>query len=343
MFSYNKRYWVILGLAIFSYISTLFTETYTYYRIDLSHSLLTCFFVFTVFLVWELNRVIEKGFQAFYNLFKENLPELLIHFVISSILIVLVIIIPFHILSNYIFKYSLATEIVFIKLILAYVFHLNIFLNSVNFVIYYMKKLRMTQMEAEEFRKMSLQAQYDSLKYQVNPHFLFNNLNVLATLVHKDQEMASDFILQLSKVYRYILQNYEKELVELGPELDFIRSYIFLLEKRFAENIKVQIEVEDKHQKMYVVPVAIQMLIENAIKHNIVSKKRPLNIRIAADENYLMVENNLQLKEIPESSTHLGLKNINQRYAYIGSRKIEVKIKDEKFIVKIPLLVISSN
>jgi len=126
-------------------------------------------------------------------------------------------------------------------LILAVGFRINLFLNTINVIFFFMKQLRESQVEAEKLKKIRLQAQFQSLKDQVNPHFLFNNLNVLSSLVFKDQEIAAEFIQQFSRVYRYVLQNQEKELIEVGTELTFIESYVYLLRTRFGENLDIRI------------------------------------------------------------------------------------------------------
>ena len=162
-----------------------------------------------------------------------------------------------------------------LKLILAVGFRINLFLNTINVIFFYMKQLRESQVEAEQLKKISLQAQFQSLKDQVNPHFLFNNLNVLSSLVFRDQEIAAEFIQQFSRVYHYVLQNQEKELIEVGTELTFIESYVYLLRTRFGENPDIRINVPALILPHYTVPVALQMLVENAIKHNQRKLKKP--------------------------------------------------------------------
>jgi two-component system, LytTR family, sensor kinase len=177
------------------------------------------------------------------------------------------------------------------------------------------------------------------VKNQVNPHFLFNNLNVLSGMIIKDNPEANHFIEEFSKVYRYILSNQEKELVELRSELEFIQPYVFLLQKRFNEGLTVVVNIPERYQSYHVVPAALQMLIENAIKHNIVSRNKPLYITIHANGNdTLIVSNNLQLRKTEEPSTKIGLQNIRKRYELITGRHIVVTETDNIFKVILPLL-----
>jgi LytS/YehU family sensor histidine kinase len=158
-------------------------------------------------------------------------------------------------------------------------------------------------------------------------------------MVIKDNPEANHFIEEFSKVYRYILSNQEKELVELRTELEFIQSYIFLLQKRFDEGLIVAVNIPNQYQSYYMVPAALQMLIENAIKHNVVSKNRPLHINVYANGNEtLNVKNNLQPRVAAEPSTRIGLQNIHKRYELISGRDVIVKKSEFEFEVSLPLL-----
>jgi LytS/YehU family sensor histidine kinase len=158
-------------------------------------------------------------------------------------------------------------------------------------------------------------------------------------MVIKDNPEANKFIEEFSKVYRYILNNQQKELVELNSELEFIQPYIFLLKKRFNEGLEVDITIADKYKQLYVVPAAIQMLIENAIKHNVISRHKPLHIEIHSNgNNTLIVKNNLQLRTALVPSSRIGLQNIRRRYEIISDRSINVQQSEKEFEVTLPLL-----
>jgi PAS domain S-box-containing protein len=187
-------------------------------------------------------------------------------------------------------------------------------------------------------QKENLQSQFEVLRQQVNPHFLFNSLNVLTSLIKLEPDLAEKFTEHLSKVYRYVLENKDHELVELRTELDFLEAYLFLLGIRFEDKIQVSIELEETKLGWMILPLALQLLIENAIKHNTMSKRSPLIIRIFIDTlGFLHVENNLQERESFIASTGVGLQNIKHRYALLEMPEPEFTKTHETFVAKIPL------
>lgn len=192
--------------------------------------------------------------------------------------------------------------------------------------------------EAIRIQKMKtdqVSSQYRNLKSQVNPHFLFNSLNALSSLVYDDQDKAVEFIRKLSEVYRYVLDQSENEVVALEEELMFVRSYIFLQQIRFGQNLIYEENIPEVLDK-YVLPVSVQMLIENAIKHNIVDHEHQLYIKLDIDNDYLTISNNLHPKKV--ASTGIGLDNLKTRYAHLIDRDMRVIQSDNKFIVEMPLL-----
>jgi sensor histidine kinase YesM len=190
---------------------------------------------------------------------------------------------------------------------------------------------------AEQLKKENIAARYESLKNQVNPHFLFNSLNALSNLVYEDQDKAVKFIKQLSEVYRYVLDTREKEIVPLAAELEFLKSYIFLQQIRFGEKLKISMDVNPDN--WFIAPLALQMLIENAIKHNVVSEADPLNVVILIQENYLEVSNNIQKKSsMGEPSSGIGLENIRKRYEFLTTRPVVIQQDGKYFKVKLPLI-----
>ncbi len=200
-------------------------------------------------------------------------------------------------------------------------------------------RLTMANTQLLKLQKENLQSQFEVLKQQVNPHFLFNSLNVLTSLIRVDPELAEMFTEKLSKVYRYVLENKDKDLVTLATELDFIKAYIFLINIRFAGKVFVKIEIADTDSDRQVVPMALQLLMENAIKHNTFSRKNPLNIEVSANGGgYLTVVNNLQDRKTKMVSTGVGLINISKRYALLSDIQPVFEITGNQFIAKIPLL-----
>ena len=194
---------------------------------------------------------------------------------------------------------------------------------------------RGTLVEAERLKKERLEAQYETLKNQVNPHFLFNSLNVLTTLVHKDADLAEQFIKQLSHNYRYILDTREREVVSLDEEIKNLEAYIFLMKIRFGESLKCTIE---SNIAGHIAPLTLQMLVENALKHNEVSKAYPLSIWVFLEQDYIVVKNNLQKKNNVADSTGVGLENIKSRYKFLSDKEVIIKQDNDFFIVKIPII-----
>lgn len=183
------------------------------------------------------------------------------------------------------------------------------------------------------------QAQFAALKNQVSPHFLFNSLSVLASLVRKDVDLSEQFIDHLARVYRYLLEQKDDQLVTLGMELDFARSYAFIQEIRFARKFKVRFEIPEAFTKRLLLPFTLQLLIENAIRHNSMSVAEPLTVIISTNpEGQLVVSNNLQIRTVPDKSIPQGLTSIRQRYELYTGGLISVQETTEDFKVLIPLM-----
>lgn len=196
---------------------------------------------------------------------------------------------------------------------------------------------RQVAIDAGKFRAQSIAANYESLKNQVNPHFLFNSLNALTNLVYEDQDKAAKFIKQLSEVYRYVLDTRDKEIVSLEEELKFLQSYVYLQQIRFGDKLRVDIKLSGT--KSMVAPLALQMLIENAIKHNIISQENPLSVKIYSSKNSIIVENDLQRRNtIEEGSSGVGLENIKKRYEFLSGKTVEIEELDTIFRVTLPVI-----
>ncbi|MBL7778968.1 MAG: histidine kinase [Chitinophagales bacterium] len=205
------------------------------------------------------------------------------------------------------------------------------------FGYHFFRKWRQESIVAAELEKEKAQVQYDNLKNQLNPHFLFNALSSLNSLIFENPQLASDFLQQLSKVYRYLLDNKEKNAVTLQTEIEFVSHYIQLLKTRFGDGLQIHLQIDDSIKEKTIVPVTLQILIENAVKHNTTSKDSPLVVRVFKQTNFLCVENNLQKKNAIEISNRHGLQNLKNLYAFINESPIEVIESSHSFIVKVPL------
>ncbi len=209
---------------------------------------------------------------------------------------------------------------------------------SIELSTQFFSKWKLSLLEVEKYKAESLQAQLQNLKDQVNPHFMFNNLSVLSSLVYKDQDKAVDFINQLSKVYRYVLDSRNSELVTLGEEMTFIKSYTYLLQIRFDRNLDFKMDIPESCLQFLLPPMALQTLIENTIKHNEVSTEAPLHVSIRFEQGKLVVKNNLQLRSNVEPGSKTGIQNIRQRYSYFTEETVDVETSESMFTVRIPLL-----
>lgn len=195
------------------------------------------------------------------------------------------------------------------------------------------------ELREERELKHRSEYQYERLKQQINPHFLFNSLGILDYLVQEHEtERASNFIHKLADMYRYMLNNDQNPLAKISDELDFTHKYLDLLKERFTEGMLFEIDVAEEYHDRYIVPCALQLLVENATKHNIVSADMPLHISIRVEQQHIVVVNNLQLRTHGQPSTHLGLENIRRQYLDITKRDISVTKTANEFIVKLPIV-----
>ncbi len=195
-------------------------------------------------------------------------------------------------------------------------------------------------LEAEQLRRENVESQLEGLKSQVNPHFLFNSLNTLAYIIPEDPERAVQFVQKLSKVYRYVLEIQDEKLIPLREELGFLHSYIFLLTERFGKNLKVELKVPEESLHEQIVPLSLQILFENAMKHNIISSEQPLHVELWVENGRLIVRNNLQRKKQAIASTHIGLQNIRNRYAFFSSQEVDIMETRQYFTVSLPLIAL---
>ncbi|MBD0402610.1 sensor histidine kinase [Flammeovirga sp. EKP202] len=195
------------------------------------------------------------------------------------------------------------------------------------------------ELNLERVEKAQLQTKYSALKNQLDNHFLFNNLSVLSSLIYEDIEKSDQFIQEFAKVYRYVLTISEEMLVPVEQELDFIEAYLFLLKIRFEEGFQVKNDLESEIPGQSIPPLSLQVLIENAIKHNRISKKSPLQIHIYEKDNNIVVANNYQLRDTPETaSTHTGLNNLEEKYKLISNKVPRFGVQGDQYIAELPLI-----
>jgi LytS/YehU family sensor histidine kinase len=192
--------------------------------------------------------------------------------------------------------------------------------------------------KAQTLEKEKTRVMYESLKQQLNPHFLFNSLTSLSGLIEIDQQLAGNFLKQMSKIYRYILKNRDSETVTLREEIEFVQSYINLQKTRFKEGLQVKTNVYEACLLKKIPPVTLQNMVENAIKHNIIDTDTPLVIYIFTENDYLVIKNNLQKKHVVETSNKQGLANLESLYRYLSDKPMLIEENEKEFMIKIPLI-----
>lgn len=232
-----------------------------------------------------------------------------------------------HLQENYIYRR------IFSGIILCIVIYLT------NYTFTLFEERERIMLENERLLRENLHAQFETLRQQVNPHFLFNSLSTLKTMMHNNIDKAEEYLLKLSDVFRYSLQVNDIEKVTLKEELDILEVYCFMLKGRFGENLSIDIQIDQSHFSMYVPPFSFQIIVENCVKHNIVSKDKPLFIKIFSNQaKQITILNNLQPKNSVETSSRVGLANIEKRYQYLSGQHIEIIETTETFNVIIPLI-----
>ncbi|MCA0238621.1 MAG: histidine kinase [Bacteroidetes bacterium] len=214
-------------------------------------------------------------------------------------------------------------------------------LGSIYESIRFFQLWKTTAVEKEQLERAHIASQLEGLRNQVNPHFLFNSLNTLTYLIPEAPDKAVRFVQQLSKVYRYVLESRDDRVIPLQTELEFLQSYIFLLRERFGENLQVDIG-KKMDENAAIVPLTLQMLFENAIKHNVISTQKPLKVEVFMENGHLIVRNTLQKKNQVMDSTGVGLQNIRDRYRMLTDQSVEVIASQQYFTVILPEITVAA-
>lgn len=225
-------------------------------------------------------------------------------------------------------RFSSYTFGIWITLTIVVVFH----------VVYFYNKYQKTKVKESQIVAKNQTARFESLKNQLDPHFLFNSLNVLTSLIDENPTQAEKFTTKLSKVYRYVLEQKDKDLTTLEEELNFARSYMQLLSMRFEDAIAYKVPDRASDPELKIVPLSLQLLLENAVKHNVITSGQPLKVNIYEENGFLVVENTLNPKTSLGKSTKIGLSNIKHRYELVSNEKVQIEKNNGLFKVKLPVL-----
>jgi two-component system, LytTR family, sensor kinase len=333
-----ERWVKFIGIPFFTLMSTLFITEYPFYLEQ--HLVKHIVFSFLGVLgIWYSVRVTS-------NFMRKNCIRLIFAFriiiqlVLTSI-ISIIITVGLHYFGMKYFELLCANcieDILEFKNLLLTVVLLTFLINTIYESFFLFNQLSETALETERYKKESIEAQYQNLTSRLNPHFLFNSLNTLTTVVEEDPKKAVNYIRELSVVYRYVLNSQRAAWSDLTAEMKFTQSYILLLKMRFEENLRISLDICESHQNYHILPMTIQLLIENAVKHNEISDIHPLEIKIYCEEEMLVVSNKKQIRNIMPSTTKVGLHNISERYRFLVNKEVIIEDKDDSFTVKIPLV-----
>ncbi|RBN50841.1 histidine kinase [Flavobacterium psychrolimnae] len=314
---------VIMGSEIYFgkrlLVNFLFTMMYTF-----------SLYAANMFLFWKLDSYFEDKFSV-----KRLTLGFIGSFLVSLLVIFLMHVFEVVVYNKNSFDYFLANEkpsSYLGSIIITFFVTLSIY------TISFYKAYNENKVKEQKIIAGTANAKFESLKNQIDPHFLFNSLNVLSSLIEENPENAQRFTTSLSKIYRYVLEQKDKELVSVDEELAFAKTYMNLLKMRFENSLFYEMPTTAISAEAKVVPLSLQLLLENTVKHNVVSEQRPLHIRIYVEGDYLAVQNDYQKKEVLQERQGVGLQNIINRYGIITNRKVLIAQNEQTFTVKIPIL-----
>jgi len=332
MFQHKYKFLFIALLAIYSFVNIIVLEGDRLFQAELPYNYLFWIILALVFSVWMSNWFIQR----FVDHYIPKIHPLIKQFALSSIIMVLLSLLSVEITDLLLGEPFSFTRQNFL-LTFAFTFRINLFLNTLNAIFFFNRKYKEKELEAEKLKTVTIGSQYERLNHQLNPHFLFNNLNALSTLMHDDVEKADAFLQKLSSIYRYISKNINEELVSLDKELDFLGYYISILEMRFKDSLVIEISLELEIKQLFIPPVVLQLLIENVVKHNFFTVEQPVKVKIENRGRSLIVTNTNQPKKEDVDSMGIGLKNISERYGFLGET-ISITKTDQFFKVSVPLI-----
>ncbi|MDO8966314.1 sensor histidine kinase [Algoriphagus sp.] len=332
MFSHRYSHWFAGILGSYSFLNIYFLDGDRLFAVAIEPFALFILILALTFSVWGLNRLIEKRIAG-HDL---STHPLIFQFGISVIGVLVLSFISSHatglILSG---PYSFTWQN--FLLTTAFTSRINLFLNCINAIYFFNQKLHEKAFESEKLKTLTIEAKLESVNSQLNPHFFFNNLSTLSVLIHQDIHLADQYLQKLSEIYRYILKNKGNELISLAEEIDFLKKYLELLTIRFEDSLRFSLDLKNPSFEKLIPPAVLQLLVENVVKHNFFTKKKPLEVSITSDGFFLKIHNKKQPKTVVDFSSGIGLQNISDRYRFLNS---SIRIEDEPghFLVELPLI-----
>lgn len=338
---FNDFWFMVTGIIILSFVTDyLFSKSF--FRLPLGEATISwSVSLFFTICNWLIIRKVIILLRKKYTNFEDVGKRLVLLFLAIVGTVILVDFIGNKILT-FIFKKDYNAQS-FSKVLLPVII-ISTMTMAIYEAIYYYIRLKKSIREEEQAKQAVVQAELDALKNQAQPHFLFNTLNTLRDIIDQNpKEDAKEFVDKIANVYRFILESGNANLTSLKEELQFAKSYIHIQSERFGENLKVNWNVPTSSLESMIVPMSLQLLLENAIKHNVISKAKPLTIEVEVKNDYLVVSNKIQPKSTKLPSTKVGLKNIEKRYHLISGKSIEIKNDKNQFQISIPLLQLADQ
>lgn len=285
-----------------------------------------------VILIMELGFIITKKLDEYFPWRSSIVKRIFVQLFIQIVLVILVLLL-LKLLIPYLFMDTTAFRQTFVIGVVLSLLSSTIFTAGSFFIQWNEAALR-----AAKYEKKVTQAELEHLKRQINPHFLFNNFSTLASLIEEDTQLAVEYVQRLSIIYRHVLKDEELHIVPLHDELDFINSYLFLYKMRYQESLIVTVDIPEDLMEKGIATATMQLLVENAIKHNSISRQNPLKIEIFTKDNFIVIRNNINPIIKPVDSTGIGLRNISYRYNLLSEKSIKIEHSEHAFLVKVPLL-----
>lgn len=287
--------------------------------------------------LWYVNRQVQYFIRKRLFTIKSTGLRIITRFAVTVVVTFLLTAVLFRLWNQWLYKSAYNTASIAVLQVIS--IFLSVLTGCIYEIVYLNKERESDTIKIERTERSKVQAQLDGLKNQVDPHFIFNSLNTLSYLISQNPDTAKLFNDTLAKVYRYILIKKEKDLVLLKEEIEFASNYFYLLKIRYQTGLKMTIEFDDIITENYMLPpLSVQILIENAIKHNHFTEKVPLDIKVCVIPDKVTVTNNRNIKQFEIQSSQIGLKNLAERYMLITGSNIHIQDENEKFTVVLPLL-----
>ncbi len=269
---------------------------------------------------------------------KKNFENIIIGGILVNILTALVVLLLEFLGYLVVINSSVSEAFTFVKNNSTFMLWFSMTISTTVYIVLLIRRKEKIEVKQQTTIAIKATTSFETLKNQLDPHFLFNSLNVLSSLIEENPKKAQEFTVALSKIYRYVLDQKDKNLISVEEELNFAKLYVSLLKMRFEEALIVNLPENFGANDFKIVPLSLQLLLENAIKHNVISDQKPLQIDIFKEDDYLVIQNSFQKKQTFEKSTGIGLQNIVKRYQLVSDNLVEIKQTDKTYIVKLPLI-----